>query len=136
MNRNQYDLVAAMKGRDGQIVYCTNNGTVVRLDSAGKELKSFNIGQAPHTGGIDLLPNGRLLVPMQQFGKVAEFDREGKQVWEASTMPYPSSAVRLPNGHTLVSSQNQNKVQEINRSGKVVWEQQVNTGQVWKARRR
>ena len=97
-------------------------------------LKTFPVGQVQTYGGIDVLPNGRLLVPHYTSGKVVEYDIDGKAVWEVNVQ-CPTSAVRLPNGNTLVASMFTMQVIEVDRTGKTVWQQKVD-GRPWRARRR
>jgi hypothetical protein len=66
-------------------------------------------------------------------GKVIEYDRQGKPVWEASVAS-PLSPVRLSNGNTLVSSQD-NFWAEYDRQGKPVKQFQI-TGHPTQVRRR
>jgi HEAT repeat protein len=136
INRPQGDVNAAMKLRDGTIICVTQIGTCMRLDSNGKELKSFPVGQVI-LGGIDVTPTGHVLVAQYNNQKVVEFDLEGKSVWEAQ-VTLPTSVFRLPNGNTLVASQNTAQVVELDRAGKQVWEyknSQFPGQQPWKARR-
>ncbi len=128
------DIMAAYKMRDGQMVLLTSRQSLVRLDATGKEVKSFHVGYIP-SWSVEVLPNGRVIVPQANLNKVVEYDPDGKVVWEASTIQYPTSAVRLPNGNTLVSSQSTMQVVELNRAGKVVWEYQ-DAISVFRARRR
>jgi outer membrane protein assembly factor BamB len=137
-SQNRVDLVTARKRRDGEYVILSTTGKVIRLDAAGKEVKSFAL-ETPAVGRtigmqIDLLPNGRVLVPVMAQNKVQEYDENGKKVWEA-TVQTPTSAVRLPNGHTLVASANTQRVVELDRDGKEVWEYK-SEGRVLSARRR
>jgi HEAT repeat protein len=133
VQRPQGDFTAAQKLRDGQIICVTQQGSCLRLDAAGKELKSFPCGQTT-MGGLDVLPNGRILIAQYSGNKVAEFDPDGKMVWQA-TVATPTSAVRLPNGNTLVASTMGQQVLELDRTGKTVWEFK-NPGRPWKVRRR
>jgi hypothetical protein len=135
IDRNQHDVQAAIKSRNGQIHLITSRSTYIKLDASGKELKTFSVGQVSYTSGFDVLPNGRILVPQYSSGKVIEYDPDGKSVWEA-TISMPNSATRLPNGHTLVSSHNTQKLVELDRSGKVVWEHKQANSRPWRARRR
>jgi hypothetical protein len=134
-NRPNYDIMSAHRSTDGQMVFVTQAGVIVRLDAAGKELKNWSIGgQAPWS--VELLPGGRILVPHPGHNRVVEYDPEGKIVWEIAVQN-PFSAVRLPNGNTLVSSYNQMKVVEVNRSGRVVWEHKTaNSDRSYRAKRR
>jgi outer membrane protein assembly factor BamB len=133
IQRPQGDLTAAQRLRDGQIVCITQQGSCLRLDAAGKELKSFPCGQTT-MGGLDVLPNGRILIAQYSGNKVVEFDPDGKMVWQAP-VPTPTSAVRLPNGNTLVASTMGQQVLELDRTGKTVWEYK-NPQRPWKVRRR
>lgn len=134
-NRPFHDITAAQKLRDGQMICATSSGLCLRIDGAGKELKSFRIMGALPLGSIDALPSGRVLIPQTWANKVTEYDLDGKLVWEASVQQ-PVSAVRLMNGHTLVASQTwPPKVMELDRGGKTVWEQQP-ANRATRARRR
>jgi HEAT repeat protein len=136
-NRNQWDIITGSRGPDGQYCVLTNTGMIIRLNNKGKEVKSFNIGQAMWNSSIEMLSGGRVLVPMHNSNKVVEYDAEGKQVWEA-TVQWPQSVQRLPNGNTLVASANTSKIVELNRAGRVVWEHKAanNMDQPFRARRR
>jgi outer membrane protein assembly factor BamB len=135
-NRPNHDIMAAQKLRNGQIVMLTNGGMCVRLDAAGKEIKSFSVGNIQNYSALEALPNGRILVAQQANNKVVEYDAAGKQVWEV-TVQVQTSAVRLPNGNTLVACQNNRQVVELDRNGKTVWQHQTdNQSQPWRARRR
>ncbi len=132
--RNQYDIMAAQKLRNGQIVMLTNGGMCVRMDRAGKELKSFSVGPVNYYGCLEALPNGRVLVAQYNAHKVVEYDQDGKEVWSASVQ-WPTTASRLPNGHTMVASQDTQTVVELDRGGKKVWEHKT-SGRPWRVRRR
>ncbi len=135
-NRNQWDIITGSRAPDGQFVVLLNTGLIVRMDSSGKEVKSFNVGQAHWMTSIEALAGGRVLVPQPNLSKVIEYDGDGKQVWEAAVQ-MPFSATRLPNGNTLVASPNSGKIVELNRSGRVVWEHKaVGNEQAYKVRRR
>jgi hypothetical protein len=108
---------------------------VVRLDASGKELKSFPVGPSS-LGGLEVLPNGRILIALYSNNMVVEYDQEGRRIWEAK-VTQPSSATRLPNGNTLVAcSLGNQQVVELDRSGNVVWQHQAPNQRPWKARRR
>ena len=83
---------------------------------------------------IDVLPNGRVLVPQYRNHKVTEYDLNGKVVWEARVQA-PTSAVRLANGHTLAATLLGQRVLELNRNGQEVWQHQTD-GRPWRAGRR
>ncbi len=128
-------LIAAYKSSNGVITCLTNDGRCLKMDAAGKEIKSFPSGRGPSwTSGIDVLPNGNVLVSQTDRNKVVELNAEGKTVWEANA-PGITTATRLPNGSTLVASYNQQSVTELDRSGKVIWEHKDSL-HIFRARRR
>jgi hypothetical protein len=127
-------IYAARKSRTGEVAVVNIAGTCTRLDANGKEIASFAVGRMLLYGGIDLLPNGNVLVPNCSVGKVIEYDAKGKAVWEVAAQG-ATSAVRLPNGHTLIASAVTQRVVEVDRDGKEVWK--CNTeGRAYKAYRR
>jgi len=137
-------IYSATKAPNGDIVTIQRNiqnrtSEVVRYDSAGKELKRFDLKQQTVTTMMrfDVLPNGNVIVPFYSMNKVIEYDGEGKSVWEAS-VTQPTSAQRLPNGRTFIGSRYSRYAIEVDRDGKEVWrytEEGVNS-QLIQARRR
>jgi HEAT repeat protein len=121
INRPNNDVVMARKLRDGQIVCVSSQRSVQRLDSSGKELKAFTLPFVMGNG-VDVLPNGNVLVCVTWTNKITEYDAEGKVVWDV-TVQQPMAASRLPGGNTLVSLQQwPPKVVEMDREGKTVGE--------------
>jgi hypothetical protein len=136
INRN-HDVMKALKLRNGDIGLITNQGRYIRLDAKGqKELKNFPLnGWVQMFGSFDVLPSGRVLVPLAQNGRVVEYSPNGKELWSLEGLQWPTAAVRLPNGQTLVACQNSSQVFVYNRKKKLVW-QYNSDGQVFQARRR
>jgi hypothetical protein len=132
-NRPNYDIMGAAKLRNGEYGFVTNVGGFIRIDAGGKVLKTLNIGQAGTFSGIDSLPNGNVLVPQFNMGKVVEYDKDGKSVWEAAVQQ-PTSVQRLPDGNTLVASM-MGQLYEFDAKGKKVWDQKVE-GRPWRTSRR
>lgn len=117
-----FQFLGAYKLDDGQVVYLTDKGDCVRLDAAGKVVKTFLSNHATHwVSGIDVLPGGNVLVPQHELNKVVEFDPEGNIVWEAK-VSLPKSATRLRNGRTLVTSFENRHVIELDGNGQTLWE--------------
>jgi HEAT repeat protein len=115
-------ITAAQKLRDGEVAFLTRDGIFHRLDASGKEVKSFPVGGPLFTfSSIDVLPGGRVLVPLYGHNKVVEYDGDGKAVWEAAVQQ-PTGVLRLPGGHTLVSSALTQRVVELDRTGAEVWQ--------------
>jgi streptogramin lyase len=120
--RPQGDLIMkAQKRPNGEIGFVTDAGLFVRIDPAGKEVGQFRVDLRTSGGRIDLLPNGRVLVPLKDQNKVVEYDSQGKIVWEVS-FPDPVNAVRLPNGHTMITSFQATRAAEVDAEGKTVYE--------------
>jgi HEAT repeat protein len=112
--------VAACRFRGGHTGVITQAGEFLRFAAAGKQVKSFPVGGTlPIGGGVQALPNDHILVALYTQNKVAEFDADGREVWQAA-LRRPSSAYRLPNGHTLVGSRMSQALTELDRKGQVV----------------
>lgn len=134
--RPNNDIMAAHRHRDGQIVFLTYAWSYHRLDSTGKEVKTFRLGPFPHYANVvHFLPGDHVLLPEHNANRVVELTPEGKRVWEASVL-MPNGQERLPNGNVLVCSAQGQRVVELNRAGKVVWEYKENFFNPWRARRR
>jgi HEAT repeat protein/outer membrane protein assembly factor BamB len=133
--RNAPMVHASYRMRNGPIVFLQPGNQCVLMDTTGKTLSSFNSNHG-HTqmAGLDVLPNGHILVTQMHQGKVVEFDSTGKSVVEVNA-PGARTATGLPNGHILVTSQQNQRVFEVDRTGKVVWEVK-GSGPVIRARRR
>jgi outer membrane protein assembly factor BamB len=114
-------ISGACRLRGGHTGVVTSAGEFFRFDASGKKVKSFTLGgiPLPRSSGVQPLPNDHILVALYTQDKVAEFDADGREVWQA-TLRRPSSAYRLPNGHTLVASRMSQVVTELDRKGQVV----------------
>jgi hypothetical protein len=134
IKRAASDVYAAQKLRNGQIALITLQGVYTRLDATGKELQSFQVGRIAIYSGIDVLPSGGVIVPLTAENKVAEYDADGKRVWEVAVQS-PMSAVRLPNGNILIASAVGQRIVEVDRTGKEVWEHRLD-GRPYRAQRR
>lgn len=137
--RNGMMFHAARRLRNGQIACLQNPNQCALMDTTGKTLASFpsNHGNQNNNNmvrGLDVLPNGHLLITQCDQGKVVEFDSTGKSLLEVNA-PGARTAVGLPNGHILVTSQQNQRVFEVDRNGKVVWEVNA-SGPIIRARRR
>jgi hypothetical protein len=119
-------FMRAARLRNGDIGCVTAGGSFVRLNREGKELFSFPVDISTYGGRIEVLPNGRVLVPQYSENKVVEQDPEGKVVWSVD-FQVPIVATRLPNGNTLVTSFNQHRAVELDPRGREVWEYRTNT---------
>jgi hypothetical protein len=127
-------ISAARRLPDGRMLL-VSGGQCVLLDPGGKAVKRFHVGVVyPLGGNIDILPGGRVLVPEYSQNRVAEYDLDGKLLWQASVR-FPTSAVRLANGNTLAVSMREKRAVEVDRDGKEVWSHTAE-GQLWRARKR
>lgn len=119
-HRRNNDIVAGARTRDGQVVFGTRTGQVIRIDRQGRAVRSFQAAPLYFYSHLQLLPKNRILVSL--VNSVAEYDElTGKQVWSAN-VTRPSCVQRLPNGNTLVTSYQSRKVVELDRTGKVISE--------------
>jgi hypothetical protein len=115
-------ILAARKFRDGQIGYVGYNGGYVRLDANGKQVKTTQLPFVNfNLSGGEILPGDRVLVSVQNLGKVIEYDKDGKPVWEAAVQ-FPAGPHRLGNGQTLVPSNGNTRITRLDPAGKVVAE--------------
>ncbi len=64
---------------------------------------------------------GTYLIANMGLGKVVEYDKDWKQIWELDA-PSAWAAVRLKNGNTLISGNQNGYVREVNPQGITVWE--------------
>jgi HEAT repeat protein len=126
--------IAACKTPDGQMIYLTRGGKCVRLDAAGKQLKSFVSGQDNSTGcQIDFTPRGRILVGKPSQNAIEEFDLEGKSLWQRVRT---GSATVMRNGHVIQVNYGAGSVAEFDRAGRGVWQYQVPGYNPFMARKR
>lgn len=135
IDRPAGDIMSARRLANGQIVVVTQNRHILRLDRAGKEIKSANI---PNVNSYqnEVLDNGNVLVPMGWMNVLSEFNADGKEV-SRLTVPTPMHAIRLANGHTLVSSQNwPYRIYELDKKGTQVGDYTTNNAYVYRVRRR
>lgn len=137
-NSPPFNVTAAYRMRNGQIAVATTDQRCRLLDPQGRELKSFQLGIIYTLGGgIEVLPNGRVLAALYSQNCVAEFDWNGNKLWQAQVNRNPTSATRLANGNTLVACGmlSPSRVVEIDKAGNEVWSYSVD-GRFVRARRR
>jgi hypothetical protein len=91
------------------------------LDVAGQCRRNLTVSVATYGGRIEVLKQGHILVPELNQGRVAEYDAEGKVVWQVQVQQ-PVAAVRLADGHTLVTTYGQNRAIEFDAEGNEVAE--------------
>ncbi len=131
--RPNNDILTAAKLRNNEIVVISSI-MVQRLDTSGKELKSFRfpVNQQTWTLGNDILPNGNVLVAFQNPPNlVVEFNPDGKEIWSSTAVQNPLAVARSPNGATLIIGQtfpNQQMI-ELDKNNKQVhtWNLPANT---------
>lgn len=116
-------VMRAQKLANGDIacVTGTQEPHFVLLDGRGRLARTFPVNVNTSGGRIEVLPNGRALIPIHLSDKVVEYDGQGKAVREL-TVERPIAAVRLANGDTLVTLMRQNRAVELDRNGKEVWQ--------------
>lgn len=128
-------VLAAYRCPQGDIACLTADGQCHLLDINGKELKAFAAGHDKQsTCGIDLRPNGHILITRNHTDKVVEFDREGRLVRELDAAGV-GIASQAPHGNFLIADYKGKRVYEMDRGGKIVWEYK-GSGHLIRARRR
>ncbi|MCS6850467.1 MAG: PQQ-binding-like beta-propeller repeat protein [Gemmataceae bacterium] len=132
--RNNHDIAAAQKLRDGGMMVVTTSGVCLRLDGNAREQKQIPIGPTQMFCQFEVLSGDRLLIPAAGLNKVVELDARGRVIWEYDTTN-PTSAARLANGNTLIASMSERQVIEVDRRGKERWRYRTN-GMPWRATRR
>lgn len=107
------------------------NGRLLEVGPEGKIIKDVTIlqpGEKKRKSFIRnarRLPNGHYLVAHYGGKKVAEYDEEGKPVWEIPVAGGAHSVVRLPNGNTMVAVADADKnprIIEVNPRKQIVWQ--------------
>jgi hypothetical protein len=126
------NIFSAQKLANGHILYGLYSGSVVELDRSGKEVHRFPIERPRGLANIELLPNGRYMMPLAGTNRIVEMDRKGTVLREISVSS-PTCVAILPGGNLLVGSHILSNVREIDRTGKVLWEQKAE-GQVFRVR--
>ncbi|HZT83370.1 MAG TPA: HEAT repeat domain-containing protein, partial [Gemmataceae bacterium] len=113
-------IYCAQKLRNGNVLYAHSSGSLVEMQTDGREVRTVNVGGLGAWSGVEPLPGGRYLVAQYAMNRVVEVDDRGKVLWECS-VGTPAWATRLRNGNTLVTSTNAHAVIEVDRGGKEVW---------------
>jgi hypothetical protein len=117
------NVASARRLPDGRVALISN-GQFMLIDRAGKKVGGFAVSNNIYTtNSLDVLPNGHILATAYGDGKLLEYDRAGKIVWQAP-VSRPIASTRLRNGNTLTSSQD-GVVIELDRAGKKVWEHKL-----------
>ncbi|MHB1424722.1 MAG: HEAT repeat domain-containing protein [Gemmataceae bacterium] len=128
-------IVGGCQFPNGHVGLLSQQGQYVRLDTTGKEVKTFSVNCQ---GGVamqaEVLPGDRVLASLN-INRVAEYDDKGKMRWE-SNIVNPAVPHRLPNGHTLVAQNGMNHLYELDRNGKPVSEKKDLEYRPWRIRRR
>ena len=131
---NRQGVLAAEKLPGGRFASIDSAGGFTVIDAAGRPVKNFPVGAFQSYSGFQVLATGGVVLPLTAQDLVAEFNAQGKRVWEAGAHR-PTSAIRLTNGHTLISCRDAQLVVELDRTGKEVWRYK-STGYPWRAYKR
>ncbi len=129
-------IVGGCKFANGHVGLFTQQGQYVRLDAAGKQIKSYQVAalQGGVAQNVEVLPGDRVVASLN-IGGVAEYDDKGKAVWQTNIIN-PAIPHRLPNGHTLVGQNGMNHLYEMDRKGKILSEKKDLEYRPWRIRRR
>jgi HEAT repeat protein len=128
-------IVGGYKFPNGHIGLVTQQGQYIRLDAAGKQVKTYQLNLPGCVAmNAEVLPGDRVVTSLN-INRVAEYDDKGKSVWECNVVN-PAVPHRLPNGHTLVAQNGMNHLYELDRKGKIVIEKKDLEYRPWRIRRR
>jgi HEAT repeat protein len=127
---NSY-IFSASRMHNGHVVLMTSSGAIEEIDPRnGKVLHTVSVMNQGNWCGAEGLRNGRYLVALMNFSKIAEYDKNGKE-YSPIQLIGVHTATRLPNGHTLAACMNNRVVKEYDRNGKEVWSHTTN-GRPWR----
>jgi HEAT repeat protein len=128
-------IIGGYKYPNGHVGLFTQMGQYVRLDAQGKQIKTYQVNMP---GGVamnaEVLPGDRVVASLN-IGRVAEYNDQGKSVWECNLVN-PAVPHRLPNGHTLVAQNGMNHLYELDRKGKIIAEKKALEYRPWRIRHR
>ena len=129
-------IITAQRLHNGQFVVISG-GRCMLLDPQGHELKNFVLNGTLYAmgGTVEVLNNGRILVPLYNQNAVVEFDWTGAKLWTAN-VARPTAATRLANGNTLVTCTINSMILELDREGHEVWSYQTEGSRPHRARPR
>jgi hypothetical protein len=104
-------------------------GRLIEVDAQGKLKHTIRLtldkpNKHRDTRLVRKTTEGTYLVAHEGDGKVREYDRDGKVIWEYQVQPAGTlifSAIRLQNGNTLIGTGRGKSVMEVNPQGQVVW---------------
>jgi hypothetical protein len=127
----------ARRFRDGTTALLSYTGQYIKLDRAGKQVKTIQFPLfGMSLGGADVLPGDRVVVSISGSpGKVVEYNASARAVWECP-LTYPGIPYRLSNGHTVVGSPSTRQITEIDARGKIVAELKGLTYQPYRVTKR
>jgi HEAT repeats/PQQ-like domain len=124
------EFMRAVRLADGDIACVVARGTrvrhFVRLDPSGREKSRFAVNVQTYGGRIDVLPDGRVLIPAWGDNTVIEYDATGRALHTFS-VEQPIAALRLSNGNTLITSMTEQRAIELDPAGKEIWQYRLNT---------
>lgn len=117
--RNEYDIVAGARMKNGEYVLLTQNSQLMKVDRKGAVGKVHGVGGngVNYYSSVDLLPNGKALITLMNTINEIDLETGKASAWKIDTQ-FATSAVRLRNGNTLVASQNTGRVIEYDKEGK------------------
>lgn len=116
--RNEYDIVAGNRLKNGEYVLLTQNQQLLKVDRKGAITKSHGVGGngVNYYATVDVMPTGKVLVTL--MNSITEYDLETGKAGTSFPFQYATSAVRLRNGNTIVGHQNNGRVVELDKEGK------------------
>ena len=97
-------ISGAARARDGWFALWRDDGIVSWHNATGESVGQFRLPPPQVVGiGLQALPGRRLLVPLVGENRLAELDRDGRELHSVA-VESPLAALRLPEGGTVVGS--------------------------------
>ncbi|MFO0877305.1 MAG: HEAT repeat domain-containing protein [Gemmataceae bacterium] len=122
------EIMRAKKLPNGDVIMVTQLGATrfLRIDSQGREVRSFPVEVGTSGGRLDLTSRGNVLIPEMYSNRVAEYDATGKVIREIR-IPQPIACVALPNGNVIITSMTEKRAVEIDPADRPAWEYRRDT---------
>jgi hypothetical protein len=106
---------------NGNLLFASGqgNGAITEITLAGKRVRDIKVGGTPT--GVEVLPNGNLIVACWGGKNVVEVDMKGKTIREFKVDQAPYHVAPMASGNLLVAFASQGVISEFTPEGKEIW---------------